>query len=134
MVAGSSGIGAYGTSWPSCQPRPSVHLIVTMWSVKWRPNPGFARIASRSAAGSGWADGLSSIVGVVMGACPSPVVVTGRAHARTAFRPVLGRPSIPSYRGSAFDYRVGSRGGRNRGDCGPGLMVAPGGDMGEAAG
>jgi hypothetical protein len=41
-------------------------LIVTMWSVKWRPKPGLARIASRSAAESGVDEGLSSIVGVVM--------------------------------------------------------------------
>jgi hypothetical protein len=48
--------------------------MVTMWSVKWRPKPGFARIAVRSASESGLAEGLSSIVGVVMSGCPSPVL------------------------------------------------------------
>ena len=62
------GAAVYQASCASCQPRPSVHLIVTMWSVKWRPNPGLTRIASRSASDRGCEEGLSSIVGVVMSA------------------------------------------------------------------
>lgn len=112
MFAGSMDSGPYGTSWASCQPRPSVQRIVTMWSVKWRPKPGLVRIASRSASDSGLEEGLSSIVGVVMSACPSPVLcVMDRAHARS--RPVftgrvVGRPSSAASRGPAFDYLPGA--------------------------
>src|SRR5690606_8033665 len=108
VVAGSREIGAYGTSWPSCQPRPSVHLMVTMWSVKWRPNPGLARIASRSASESGWAEGLSSIVGVVMSGLSFTGCSDGPRTLPYGRWPILGRPSIPSFRGSAFDYRPGT--------------------------
>ena len=67
MVAGSNGIGAYGTSWASCQPASSVHRIVTMWSVKYRPNPGFSWIAAISAAERGVADVVRGMVVVDMG-------------------------------------------------------------------
>ena len=66
LVAGSMGIGAYGTSCASCQPSASVQRIVTMLSVKTRPKPGFSRMAAISSAERGEADGVRVIVEVDM--------------------------------------------------------------------
>ena len=58
LVAGSSSKGPYATSSASCQPLSAVHLALTMLSVKFPPNPGFVKIASRSALGIGDVDGF----------------------------------------------------------------------------
>jgi hypothetical protein len=52
-VAGSTGIGARGSTRASYQPLPSAYRTVTMWSVKIRPNPGLASSAARSVADTG---------------------------------------------------------------------------------
>src|SRR5690348_7066843 len=52
-AAGSSWIGARASTRGSYQPLPSAYRMVTMWSVKIRPNPGLTREASRSASGTG---------------------------------------------------------------------------------
>src|SRR5690606_29591975 len=102
--------------------------MVTMWSVKWRPNPGLARIASRSASESGWAEGLSSIVGVVMSGLSFTGCSDGPRTLPYGRWPILGRPSIPSFRGSAFDYRPGTAAVETV-NAARWSMVAPGGDM-----
>ena len=61
-MAGSNGMGPYGTSWASCQPASSVQRMVTMWSVNTRPKPGFSSMASISAAERGAVLGVRAIV------------------------------------------------------------------------
>src|SRR4051794_1919147 len=135
MLAGSIDSGAYGTSCPSCQPRPSVHLMVTMWSVKCRPKPGAARIASRSTADSGCADGFSSIVGVVM--CVSFTVsglslpTCAAPTRRTSKFPAVRRPRL--CRLSQRRGRGPTCGSGSAGDpCGQRVADLDGGPYGQA--
>ena len=52
-MAGSSVSGPYGVTRASCQPSAGVHSTVNMWSVKWMPKPGLARISARRASSTG---------------------------------------------------------------------------------
>jgi hypothetical protein len=49
-VAGSIDSGPYGTTRASAQPVSGVHSARNIWSVKWLPKPGSAKIASRWSA------------------------------------------------------------------------------------
>ena len=52
-MAGSRLSGPYGSIRAPCQPSAGVHSTVNMWSVKWTPKPGLARISARRASSTG---------------------------------------------------------------------------------
>src|SRR3954454_5045821 len=69
-VAGSIEIGPYARSEASCKPCSGVQVTETMWSVKYLPKPGLARISARCASGTGAGFGVtlnSRLPTVVMG-------------------------------------------------------------------
>ena len=58
--------GPYVVIRAPCQPSSGVHSTVNMWSVKWVPNPGLARISATSASLRGESEAvvvMSSVMG-----------------------------------------------------------------------
>ena len=49
----------------ACQPCSGVHSTVSMWSVKWVPNPGLPRICATSSSLRGLSEGVISMSSVM---------------------------------------------------------------------
>src|SRR5688500_13728832 len=66
----------------SCQPASGVHSTRNMWSVKWTPKPGLARISASRASSTGLELGVVLVCMVVTGSDPSGLVGVGNDERR----------------------------------------------------
>src|SRR3954471_14362248 len=85
-----------------CQPASGVHSTVNMWSVKYCPKPGFARISARRPSGTATLEGVMLIsMGDNLVGLPGKWTRDGRAH------PV--RPAVSDGGGASAGYSGGDR-------------------------